>query len=110
MKNGVDVGGPRETARRDEAREQTVQLKQERCLQAHYAEAVPLALPKSEQDRILGELDQIRQLVDAHHREYTDARARLDNALNLMANCADIKNRCDDSNRHLSNQAFFPKV
>ena len=48
--------------------------------------------------------------LDAHHGEYTDARAHLDDALNLLSNCADIYSRCDDANRRLCNQAFFTKV
>lgn len=28
----------------------------------------------------------------------------------LQAHCADIYARCDDTNRRLCNQAFFPKV
>ena len=48
--------------------------------------------------------------LDAHHGEYTDARAHLDDALNLLENCADIYARCDDANRRLCNQAFFTKV
>src|SRR5690606_41565689 len=42
--------------------------------------------------------------------EHADARAHLDDALNLLENCADIYNRCDDANRRLCNQAFFTKV
>ena len=48
--------------------------------------------------------------LDAHHGEYTDARAHLDDARNLLENCADIYTRCDDVNRRLCNQAFFTKV
>ncbi|MFC5274106.1 recombinase zinc beta ribbon domain-containing protein [Brachybacterium sacelli] len=93
------------TANRDR-----LQHEQERLLQAHYADAIPLALLKREQDRILGELDQVNRRIDAHHGEYADARAHLDDALNLLANCADIYSRCDDANRRLCNQAFFTKV
>ncbi|WP_436327144.1 recombinase family protein [Brevibacterium sp. FAM 27836] len=93
------------TANRDR-----LQGEQERLLQAHYADAIPLALLKREQDRILGELDQVTRRIDAHHGEYADARAHLEDALNLLANCADIYARCDDTNRRLCNQAFFTKV
>ena len=48
--------------------------------------------------------------IDAHYGEYADARAHLDDALGLLANCADIYARCDDTNRRLCNQAFFTKV
>lgn len=87
-----------------------LQGEQERLLQAHYADAIPLSLLKREQDRILGELDQVTRRIDAHHGEYADARAHLADALNLLANCADIYARCDDTNRRLCNQAFFTKV
>ncbi|MCP2331010.1 hypothetical protein [Actinoalloteichus caeruleus] len=60
--------------------------------------------------RILAELDSINRRIDAHHGEHADARAHLDDALNLLESCADIYNRCDDANRRLCNQAFFTKV
>ncbi len=37
--------------------------------------------------------------------DYADARAHLDDALGLLANCADIYTRCDDTNRRLCNQS-----
>lgn len=64
----------------------------------------------SEQDRIMAELDQVNRRIDAHHGEYIDARLHLDDALDLLANCADIYARCDDANRRLCNQAFFTKL
>lgn len=93
------------TANRDR-----LQHEQERLLQAHYADAIPLALLKREQDRILGELGQVNRRIDAHYGEYAEARAHLYDALNLLTNCADIYTRCDDANRRLCNQALFTKV
>jgi site-specific DNA recombinase len=93
------------TANRDR-----LEHEQDRLMQAHYADAIPLAVLKREQERILGELDQVNWRLDAHHGEYTDARAHLDDALNLLENCADIYARCDDANRRLCNQALFTKV
>ncbi len=87
-----------------------LEREQTRLMQAHYADAIPLSVLKREQDRILGELDQVNRRLDAHHSEYTDARAHLDDALSLLANCADIYARCDDANRRLCNQAFFTKI
>ena len=83
---------------------------QDRLMQAHYAEAIPLSVPKREQDRIVAELDQVTRRIDAHFGDYADARAHLDDAPGLLANCADIYTRCDDTNRRLCNQAFFTKV
>lgn len=83
---------------------------QDRLMQAHYADAIPLTVLKREQDRITGELDKVTRRIDAHYGDYADARAHLDDALGLLANCADIYTRCDDTNRRLCNQAFFTKV
>ena len=83
---------------------------QDRLMQAHYADAIPLSVLKREQDRITGELDKVTRRIDAHYGDYADARAHLDDALGLLANCADIYTRCDDTNRRLCNQAFFTKV
>ncbi|NLS09868.1 hypothetical protein HGQ17_07600 [Nesterenkonia sp. MY13] len=55
-------------------------------------------------------LDQVNRRIDAHHGEYIEARNHLEDALTLLANCADIYARCDDTNRRLCNQAFFTKV
>ncbi len=93
------------TANRDR-----LESEQDRLMQAHYADAIPLTVLKREQDRILAELDKVTRRIDAHFGDYADARAHLDDALGLLANCADIYNRCDDANRRLCNQAFFTKV
>ncbi|MCH6471233.1 recombinase family protein [Sinomonas terrae] len=83
---------------------------QDRLMQAHYADAIPLAVLKREQDRIAGELGLVNRRLEAHHGEYSEARAHLDDALNLLEHCADIYSRCDDTNRRLCNQAFFTKI
>ena len=83
---------------------------QDRLMQAHYADAIPLTVLKREQNRITGKLDKVTRRIDAHYGDYAEARAHLDDALGLLANCADIYARCDDTNRRLGNQAFFTKV
>ena len=87
-----------------------LESEQDRLMQAHYADGIPLSVLKREQDRIVAELDQVTRRIDAHFGDYADARAHLDDALGLLANCADIYARCDDTNRRLCNQAFFTKV
>lgn len=84
-----------------------LESEQDRLMQAHYADAIPLSVLQREQDRIVAELDQVTRRIDAHFGDYADARAHLDDALGLLANCADIYTRCDDTSRRLYNQAFF---
>jgi hypothetical protein len=83
---------------------------QGKLLQAHYAGAIPLDLLKKEQDRITAGLERIKNRIDAHHDEYADARANLDDSLHLLERAADIYARCDDANRRLCNQAFFTRI
>src|SRR5690625_1033450 len=63
---------------------------QTKVLQAHYAGAVSLDLLKREQDRISASLDDINRRIEAHHGEYAEARAHLEDSLNLLEHCADI--------------------
>lgn len=55
-----------------------------------FADAIPLAVLKREQDRIAAALDQVTRRLDAHHGQYIDARNHLDDALALLENCADV--------------------
>ena len=81
-----------------------------RVLQAHYAGAVPLDLLKKEQDRISAALETIEHRITAHHGEYADARANLDDSLDLLEHAAEVYARCDDANRRLCHQAFFKAI
>lgn len=40
-------------------------------------------------------------------RGYADARANLDDSLDLLEHAAEVYGRCDDANRRLCNLAFF---
>ena len=81
-----------------------------KLLQAHYADAVPLDLLKQEQARIGAELETINNRIVAHHDQYAEARANLEDSIGLLAHAADIYRRCDDANRRLCNQAFFTAI
>lgn len=92
------------------ARRAELESEQTKLLQAHYAGAIPLNLLKREQDRITASLETITFRVTAHHSEYADARANLDDSLKLLANVADIYANADDANRRLCNQALFTAI
>ncbi|WP_084674694.1 recombinase family protein [Bifidobacterium crudilactis] len=81
-----------------------------KLLQAHYADAVPLDMLKREQSRIGAALETIDNHIAAHNNEYLEARENLEDSLGLLANIADIYQRCDDLNRKLCNQAFFTRI
>ena len=83
---------------------------QQKLLQAHYAGAIPLDLLKKEQDRITASLETIAHRIAAHHGHYAEARANLDDSLELLSNVADIYANADDANRRLCNQALFKAI
>lgn len=92
------------------ARRTRLEDEQRKLLQAHYAGAVPLGLLKREQDRITGSLETIEYRLAAHHGHYADARANLDDSLQLLAHVGDIYAHADDANRRLCNQALFKAI
>ena len=83
---------------------------QQKLLQAHYAGAIPLNLPKREQGRITVSLETIERRISAHHGHYAEARANLNVSLTLLSNAADIYEHADDANRRLLIQALFKAI
>ena len=93
------------TKQRDKLEDEQLKL-----MQAHYADAIPLAVLKKEQSRISAELDHLNSRLERHHGEYADAKAVLARCLALLDNLAGLYARCDDLTRRLCNQALFTKV
>ena len=48
--------------------------------------------------------------IAAHHGHYADARANLDDSLELLTKVADIYANADDANRRLGKQALFKAI
>lgn len=99
----VELG--RLTARRRDLEAERVKL-----LQAHYADAIPLELLKTEQDRIGEELRTINARIDAQNADYQQARAHLDDHLALLLDCHALYLGGDDQTRRLFNQALFERI
>lgn len=59
-------------------RRAVLEAEQTKLLRAHLADAVPLDVLKREQDRIRAELEQIGHRITAHHGDYAEAKAHLD--------------------------------
>ncbi len=87
-----------------------LEREQERLLQAHYADAVPLALMKTEQDRLDTALrhnatQSARLRDDLEHTENL-----LHEALDLIDNCARAYKLAEDHVKKLFNQVFFKRI
>jgi site-specific DNA recombinase len=83
---------------------------QQRLLQAHYADAVPLKLFKDEQERITRESKAAEAVLAEGHQEREQVIEHLDGLLVLLTDCADLYKRAPDRVRRMMNQVFFTKV
>jgi hypothetical protein len=98
-------------SRRERARAATRRCAEQlKLLRAYYDDAVTLPVLKTEQHRLANQIEAINARVDAHHGDYANAKAELDDTLDLLADAASIYEHGDDETRRLCNQAFFTKV
>jgi site-specific DNA recombinase len=81
-----------------------------KLLQAHYAEAVPLDLLKSEQRRIRDALANIDQKLASTDQQHEAIDANLKAALALATNAHAMYSAAPDSIRRRINQVFFTHV
>ncbi len=92
--------------------EQQAKLEAERLklVQAHYADAIPVDLLKTEQDRIHNALTAIQTRLDSLHTRYADARVGLDEMLGFLTDLHDLYMKCEPTERRFLNQAIFTKI
>lgn len=74
-----------------------------KLLQAHYADAVPLDLLRSEQERIARQLASVEQRLEAATASVADVTATLDQALRLLSRCNEANQKATDAERRLLN-------
>ncbi len=87
-----------------------LEAERQKLLQAHYADAVPLDLMKSEQARITEEIASTNNALqgavfDAERIEQTAERV-----VQLLKNCQTTYEEMGPHERRLMNQAFFHKI
>jgi site-specific DNA recombinase len=83
---------------------------QQKLLQAHYANAVPLDLLRSEMDRLERERDVVSRRASALVTDFDRVEEGLDRALYLASHCAEMYRLASPSERRLINQAIFEKL
>ena len=93
------------TAQRDKLEAERLKL-----VQAHYADAIPLDLLKSEQDRIRASLDQITRRLDNLTDTYAEARTGLDQLTELLVDLDELYNKCEPAERRILNRALFTRI
>ena len=93
-----------------ERREQRLEAEQTKLLQAHYADAVPLELLKSEQDRLKKALKALDAQRTKLEFESGIVERNLNQAIAFATSLTSTYFRADDKVKRAMNQAMFVKV
>ena len=81
-----------------------------KLVQAHYADAIPLDLLKSEQDRIRTSLDAINSRLDNLANTYHSAHEGLDQIVDVLTDLGDLYSKCEPAERRMLNRALFKRI
>ena len=81
--------------------------KRKKLLEAHYSDAIPLDLLKSEQASITKRLAVIEHDIKIHNTAYAEIRCSLTLALDLIEDCGQTYRQANDTTKRLLNQAIF---
>ena len=84
--------------------------KQQKLLEAHYADAIPLDLLKREQTALERAMADIETRFSALEQNYTDVRKNLDMVLELATNAKRLYKIAPEHIKRMLNQVFFEKV
>ena len=87
-----------------------LEAEQVKLLQAHYADAIPLDLLKTEQDRIRASLQAITGRLDTLETTYDKAKVGLDSILGLLADIGDVYAKAEPAERRMLNRALFDRI
>ncbi|GAA1109122.1 hypothetical protein GCM10009605_49690 [Nocardiopsis composta] len=87
-----------------------LEAEQVKLLQAHYADAIPIALLKTEQDRIRASLQAITGRLDTLEMTYDKAKVGLDAILGLLTDIGDVYAKAEPSERRMLNRALFDRI
>ncbi len=87
-----------------------LERKREKLLEAHYNDAIPLDLLKSEQKKISKQMAAIDSQVNIHEGAFIKASEHLSEAMELIENCGRTYRIADDYIKRMMNQAIFSKL
>lgn len=87
-----------------------LEAEQVKLLQAHYADAIPIDLLKTEQDRIRASLQAITGRLDSLETTYDKAKVGLDAILGLLTDIGDVYAKAEPSERRMLNRALFDRI
>lgn len=84
--------------------------KRQKLLEAHYNNAIPLDLLKSEQQKIAKELAAIEHEIRIHNTTFAGLTENLQMSLDIIEDCGSFYRGANDTTKRLMNQALFEKI
>ena len=87
-----------------------LERKRKKLLEAHYNDAIPLDLLKTEQSQISKALAAIDSMINVHDAEYILILKNLETALDLIEDCGRTYRLADEHIKKLLNQAIFSRI
>ena len=93
-----------------ENQQRKLQDRQRKLLEAHYANAIPLDLMRSEQTQLNHQLVAVAERLEQTNIRHEDIQSNLLTALDLIENCYDAYRRAPDHVRRQFNQALFTRI
>lgn len=113
-KLGKAMSGMREQATAEATRQRrrlaTLSKEREKLLRAYYAEAIPVELLRSEQDRLTTETNQAERHLEVAEFSVADVEDTLGKALDLLADCQRAYLAAPGHLRRQWNQALFERL
>ena len=84
--------------------------RQEKLLEAHFNDAIPLSLMKREQQSISKQLAAIEHEIKIRNTTFDEIIENLSLAFDLLEDCGSTYRRANDTIKKLMNQAIFSKI
>jgi len=112
IRQGLEAQHRTRSADRDRQQKRIERLESERqkLLQAHYADAIPLDMLKSEQQRIATEMAHAEQQLEADTMAVAEVIDAISAALRRAEDCHETYLNASTTTRRTMNQAFFERV
>ena len=92
------------------AQKEKLEHKRQKLLEAHYADAIPLDLLKTEQEAIAKALIDIDKEINAYDTHYEVLQGNLNKAFDLIEDCGKTYKSAPDKIKRAFNQALFEKI
>ena len=87
-----------------------LERKQEKLLEAHFNDAIPLDLLKREQKVISKQLAAIESEIKAHNTAFEEVISKLSLVMDMLEDCGRTYREANDNIKRLLNQAIFEKI